>query len=43
MPVKTVKLTMLSCEELAKLAEIPAFRDPAIATMKLKGCPVVKK
>jgi hypothetical protein len=41
--VKTVKLATLSCDELAKLVEIPAFRDVATATMKVKGCPVVKK
>lgn len=43
MPAKTVKLATLSCDELAKLVEIPAFRDVATATMKVKGCPVVKK
>lgn len=43
MPVKTVKLATLSCDELAKLVEIPAFRDVATAAMKVKGCPVVKK
>jgi hypothetical protein len=41
--VKSVKLTALSCDELAKLVEIPAFRDVATATMRVKGCPVVKK
>jgi hypothetical protein len=41
--VKTVKLTTLSCDELAKLVEIPAFRDVAIGVMRVKGCPVVKK
>ena len=43
MPVKSVKLTTLSCDELAKLVEIPAFRDVAIGAMRVKGCPVVKK
>lgn len=43
MPAKSVKLTTLSCDELAKLVEIPAFRDVAIGAMKVKGCPVVKK
>jgi hypothetical protein len=42
-PAKSVKLTTLSCDELAKLVEIPAFRDVAIGAMKVKGCPVVKK
>jgi hypothetical protein len=33
----------LSCEELAKLAEVERFRDVALKAMQAKGCPAVKK
>jgi hypothetical protein len=33
----------LSCEELAKLAEVERFRDVALRAMQAKGCPAVKK
>ena len=36
----TIKLTNLSCEDLEKLAEVPALRDLALKAMKIKGCPV---
>ncbi len=40
---KTLKLTTLSCDELAKLAEIAPLRDLAVQAMRIKGCPVGKK
>ena len=40
---KTVKLTTLSCEDLAKLAEIGQLRDLAIQAMRVKGCPIGRK